>query len=134
MVVKLGPSKPIILVSGNPLVPGDSIALRIMARLQQRFPNAEFREFDSAENLEDAGRDLIIADAAKGISRVTLLDGVDNLEQSHVYSMHDFDLSVTLRILLKIKAIDSVKIVAIPSDYPEEKAVEEAARIISTLL
>ena len=134
MVVKLAPDKPVILVSGNPLVPEDSIALRIVARLQKRFPNAEFREFDSAENLGDAGRDLIIMDAAKGIGHVTLLEGVDNLEQSKVYSMHDFDLSVTLRILLKIKAIDSVKVVAIPSDYPEKKAVEEAAGIISTLL
>ncbi|NYZ74035.1 hypothetical protein H0O00_02745 [Candidatus Micrarchaeota archaeon] len=134
MVVGLAPSKPIILVSGNPLVPGDSIALRIMPRLQERFPKAEFREFDSAENLEDAGRDLIMVDAAKGIDHVTLLEGVENLEQSEVYSMHDFDLSVTLRILLKIKAIDSVRIVAIPSDYPEEKAVEEAAALISTLL
>ncbi|MDD5172229.1 MAG: hypothetical protein PHF60_04310 [Candidatus ainarchaeum sp.] len=134
MVVSPAPTKPVILVSGNPLVPEDSIALRIMARLQERFPKAEFREFDSAENIEEAGRDLIIVDAAKGIGKVTLLEGVDNLEQSKVYSMHDFDLSVTLRILLKIKAIDSVMIVAIPSGYPEKKAVEEAAAIISTLL
>jgi Ni,Fe-hydrogenase maturation factor len=130
----MAPTKPVILVSGNPLVPEDSIALRIMARLKKRFPNAEFREFDSAENLEDAGRDLIIVDAAKGIRHVTLLEGVENLEQNKVYSMHDFDLSVTLRILLKIKAIASVKLVAIPSDYPEEKAVKEAAAVISTLL
>ena len=134
MVVGIAPTKTIILVSGNPLVPEDSIALKVMPRLQERFPNAEFREFDSAENLEDAGRGLIILDAAKGIDYVTLLEGVENLEQSKVYSMHDFDLSVTLRILLKIKAIDSVKLVAIPSDYPEGKALEEAGRIISTLL
>ncbi len=133
MVAGTAPTKPIILVSGNPLVPEDSIALRIMPMLRERFPRAEFREFDSAENLEDAGRDLILVDAAQGIDHVTLLEGVDNLEPSPVYSMHDFDLSVTLRILLKIKAIDSVRIVAIPCVYPEGKALEEAAALISTL-
>jgi len=128
------PARPVILVSGNPLVPEDSIALRILPMLRQRFPQAEFREFDSAENLEDAGKDLIIVDAAEGISKVELIEHIEDLEQSHAYSMHDFDLSVTLRILLKIKAIDSVKIVAIPSGYPEQKALQEAAVLISTLL
>ena len=108
MVVSLAPTKPVILVSGNPLVPEDSIALRIMTKLQKRFPNAEFREFDSAENLEDAGRGLIIVDAAKGIEHVTLLEGVDNRiryvrqgPDGAIYLLTDEDAGRLLRLTPK---------------------------------
>lgn len=55
-----------ILVFGNALVEEDSLPLRLLAALRLCFPSVEFREFDSAENLENEGRDLVILDAAKG--------------------------------------------------------------------
>ena len=63
-----------------------------------------------------------------------LVGDLEKIEQSKIYSMHDFDLSITLKLLKKINAIDSVRIIAIPPDYVEEKAVEETAEIISSLL
>lgn len=123
-----------VLVFGNFLVKEDSLALKLVASLAKKFPNIEFKEFDSAENLESEGRDLVILDVAKGIEAVTLLDGFNDLETTHAYSMHDFDLSVTLRILKKIKAIDSVKIIAVPIEYDEKKALEDVIKLLSTLL
>ena len=123
-----------ILVFGNPLVKEDSLAFKLLGPLASKFPEVEFKEFDSAENLESEGRDLFILDVAKGIDKVTLLNGLDDIEITHAYSMHDFDLSVTLRILKKIKVIDSVRIIALPVDYDEKKALKEAIKIISILL
>ena len=52
---------------------------------------------------------------------------------SKTASMHDFDLPITLRILIKLKAIDSVKIIAIPAGYEEKKAIEEISAIIKAI-
>ena len=122
-----------ILVFGNMLVEADSLPLRLMPKLKNFFPSIEFKEFDTAENLEDEGRDLIILDTAFGIENVTLIDDVDTLQLSKTASMHDFDLPITLRILIKLKAIDSVKIIAIPAGYDEKKALPEIKEIIGNL-
>jgi len=122
-----------ILVFGNPLVKQDSIALRMIPYLQKKFPDIEFKEFDAAENLEDEGRDLIILDSAEGIGHAVLIESLDLLGSANKYSMHDFDLSLTLKILKKMGAVDSVKLIAIPSNYPLRKALKEAEKIIASL-
>jgi hypothetical protein len=123
-----------ILVFGNSLVKEDSLPLRIMPKLRKKFLEIEFKEFDTAENLEDEGRDPVILDTAFGIDSVTLIDDVDNLQMSKTCSMHDFDLPITLRILLKLKAIDSVKIIAIPAGYDEKKAIKEICVILEKMM
>ncbi len=101
-----------------------------MPELKKAFPDINFKEFDSAENLEDEGPDLTILDVAEGITRVVIITDLEELEARKVYSMHDFDLALTLRILLKIKAIISVRIIAIPVDHPIKKAFSEASEQI----
>ncbi len=123
-----------VLVFGNPLVRQDSIALRLMGPLGERFPQVEFKEFDAAENLEGEGRDLVILDSARGVPKVVLLDSLDALCGGKVYSMHDFDLSLTLKLLKKIGRLDSVRIIAVPSAYPLRRAIPEASAVISSLL
>jgi len=123
-----------ILVFGNILVAKDSLALKLVPKLAKEFSEIEFKECDGAESIESEGRNLLILDVAIGIAKVSLIDGLDVLEVTHPYSMHDFDLSLTLRILKKINAIDSVRIIAIPSEYSEKKALVEVRKIISTLL
>ncbi len=122
-----------ILVFGNTLVEEDSLALKLLPKLRKAFKGIEFKEFDTSENLEDEGGDLIILDTAFGIEKVTLIEDLDSLQMSKTCSMHDFDLPITLRILIKLKAIDSVKIIAIPAGYDEKLAGKEAAEIIGEL-
>ncbi len=128
-----GPDRMKILVFGNSLVPQDSLPLRLVPRLRKLFLQIEFKEFDTAENLEDEGRDPVILDSAFGIDKVTLIEDIDSLQMSKTASMHDFDLPITLRILKKLKAIDSVRIIAIPANYPEKKALDESAAIIRSI-
>jgi Ni,Fe-hydrogenase maturation factor len=123
-----------VLVFGNPLVDADSIALRLMPLLQRRFPGLAFKEFDAAENLEQEGRDLVILDSAIGLEDVALLEDLDALAMGRTCSMHDFDLALTLKLLKKMGAIDSVRIIAVPSDYPLTKALKETSRIISNII
>lgn len=125
-----------ILVFGNRLVKRDSLALRVANRLdaELRGKGIEFHEFDAAENLEDEGPDITLLDVAGGIKKVTVLTDVDldKLEKPPSYSMHDFDLAITLKLLKKIGKIKSVRIIAIPIDHEEKKAVEEVRNVLSS--
>ena len=123
-----------ILVFGNSLVAQDSIAPKLLPLLSKKFPSVVFKEFDTAENLEREGKDLIILDSVLGIDRVMIISDLDQLSMGKSYSMHDFDLPITLRLLKKIGSIESVLIIGIPSDCLVERALSEVSVIISNLI
>lgn len=123
-----------ILVFGNILVREDSLALRILPKLVSAFPKIEFKELDAAENVESEGKDLIILDVAKGIETPMIIDDLNSLDLSNIYSMHDFDIAITLKLLLKHKKINSIKIIALPTALEESLALDGAKKLISTLL
>ncbi len=118
------------LVFGNPLVKEDSIALQVAQKLRGKF---EFRIIDAAEDMEQEGKNLVILDAAEGIEKVTLLDGIGMLETGKIYSMHDFDIALMLKLLKKIGKMESVKIIAIPKNYGLEKAADEAETLLASI-
>jgi Ni,Fe-hydrogenase maturation factor len=122
-----------ILVFGNALVEEDSLPLRLLPALRARFPRVEFREFDAAEDLEREGPDIVVLDAAKGPSRVVLLEGTGGIETGKIHSMHDFDLALTLKLLKKMGLLGSVRIIAVPVGYQEKKAFGEVSALISSL-
>lgn len=123
-----------ILVFGNLLVKEDSLPLKLLPKLYKLFPQIRFKEFDAAENLEHEGRNLILLDTAFGINKVSVITDTEAFQIDKKYSMHDFDLAIQLKLLKKLKKIDSVKIIAVPPGYPKKKALEEVRGIISTLL
>jgi len=119
-----------ILVFGNPLVPQDSLALRILPALRKKFPKIDFIELDGTDDLHEYGRNLVILDVAAGIKKVSVVEDLDDLELPRVLSMHDFDLAWNLKILLKAGMIDSVKIIAIPQGMDEKKALAGVEKIL----
>lgn len=122
-----------ILVFGNPLVQEDSGAIELVPELKKLFPHIEYKELDAAENIEEEGRNLTILDVAQGIEKVTVLEDLSILEAAPQYSMHDFDLALTLKLLKKMKKIDSVRIIAIPINYEKKKAIDEIKKAIRSI-
>ncbi len=120
------------LVFGNPMVSVDSMPIRLIGRLRERFPEIEFKEFDPNENLEDEGRKLNIIDTVEGIKKVTLITDIGAIQTQRVYSMHDFDLGHALKILKKLGYIDSVRIFGVPMRISEREAIEQLALLISS--
>lgn len=120
-----------ILVFGNPLVKEDSIALRVAEKLKEKF---EFKILDAAEDIENEGKNLVILDCADGIEKTELIGDLGKLQTNKIYSMHDFDIALTLKLLKKIGKIESVKVIAIPKNYELEKALKETEKIIKTKL
>lgn len=126
-----------IYIFGNPLVAEDSLPIHILPQLKKQFPDIHFIVVDPNENFPPEGeQDLIILDTVKGISEVTLLDYSDLalIEKSPV-SPHDYDLLLHLLLLKKMKKINKVKIVGIPQNNMNKKALfTDVAELIDTLL
>lgn len=121
-----------ILVFGNPMLKEDSLQLRILGRLRKRFPDIDFKELDPNDNLEEEGRNLEIIDCAAGISRVVVVTDTERLVTSKVYSMHDFDLAQSLKLLKKMGYLDSVRIFCVPQDAKEDDAFRQLSALISS--
>ncbi len=120
-----------ILVFGNPLVKKDSLALKVAEKLKKEFSGIEFKEFDTAESLEKEGRNIIILDVVEGIKNVEIISDLEKIKKSKVFSLHDFDLSYELELLKKLKLIENFRIIGIPSNMKEKKALKELRKIFS---
>lgn len=121
-----------ILVFGNLLVKEDNLALKMLPRLREKYPEIEFKEFDPTENLEAEIEDktLNILDVAEGINEIVIIDNLDKLELIKSCSMHDFDLAYNLKLLKKIEKLKDVKIVCVPFNMGKKKAIDKVIEII----
>ncbi|HKZ34935.1 MAG TPA: hypothetical protein VJ179_03680 [Patescibacteria group bacterium] len=125
-----------ITVFGNPDVPQDAMAVRLLSRLRVTFPQYPVSHLDPNENIlpPEKGAWWII-DVAEGIKKVTVFRDLHSLESKRYLSVHDMDLSFTLHLLSKLhKLPKKFGIIAIPAHLIEEEAFEEVQRIISTSL
>ena len=119
-----------ILVFGNPFLENDSLPLKLLPELRERFPNVEFKEIDPTEDLDKQGRDLVILDTIEGIKNITEINSIEQLHANKVYSMHDFDLAYNLKLLKKIGKIDSVRIIGVPMGIDGEDAIGEIGKLL----
>ena len=120
-----------ILVCGNPLVAKDATALKAAELLKKMLPEVEFEEFDSVEELHD--EEINILDAVKGLKKPVVVRNIDEITVGKAYSMHDFDLGQTLKLLKKLGMIKKVKIFGVPCKL-NKKTIEELAGLIKSNL
>ncbi len=119
-----------VLVFGNPLLKEDSLPLRLLPELQKRFPEIEFVEADP--NDFDYTAELII-DTAVGIKDVKLIDDINKLEASKIFSMHEMDLGQTLKLMKAAGLIEKIRIIAVPSKISEEEALDKIEKILRSI-
>lgn len=120
-----------ILVFGNPLLPEDSLPIRLMGRLKKMFPDIDFVEFDPNDNIEYEGRTLEIIDTVADINKVMIITDIDSIKMPPRYSMHDFDLGSTLKLLKKMGYLDKVRIFGMPMRIREDDALSQLCVLIS---
>ena len=120
-----------ILFFGNALVERDSLVLRIVGKLKEKFPEIDFEEADGSELPNEEV--LNILDVAEGIEDVVILDDVDRLKTGRIFSMHDFDLAQNLKLMKKFGIVKKANIIAVPSGMGEKEAVEKTSKAIASL-
>ena len=121
-----------IYVAGNPLVREDNIPVKLMGRLQKRFPDIKFQELEPTDNLPEE-KTLNIIDTVIGIEDIKVIRDIDKIVTGKIYSMHDFDLGFNLKLMKKAGKLRSVKIIGVPPNMSEEKAFEGISRIVEEL-
>jgi Ni,Fe-hydrogenase maturation factor len=120
-----------IYVSGNRLVKKDSLPLRILPKLKKYFPKIEFAELDPSENLPS--ENLIIIDTVVGIDAVKIFSSIDFFEGEKNYSVHDYDFLFELKLNKKLGKLNDVKILGVPPNLTEQKALEQLKKEIKKL-
>ena len=122
----------IVYVAGNPLVPEDSLPLKLMKRLKKTFPHIEFKELEPTDDMPEE-RNLTIIDTIMGIEKVTILTDIDKIITEKSVSLHDFDLGFNLKLMKKMGKLDNVKIIGVPSEMNEEDVFREVSKVLKTL-
>jgi len=111
-----------IFIFGNPELEMDSLPLKILPELQSAFPSIHFEIKDPNEEW-DVPEKLTIIDTVIGIKKVTVFDNLDSFDISPHLTMHDFDALANLKYLKKLGKLKKIKIVGVPSDMSEKKAI-----------
>jgi len=109
------------------LVEKDSVALKAAELLENKISGVEFEEFDSAEEI--GGNEIFIMDAVKGLKKPKIITNIDDIVSKKVYSVHDFDLGQSLKLLKKLGLIKKVTIFGVPKNI-DKKTVEKIAELI----
>ncbi len=112
---------PTIYYAGNPLLAEDALPFRLIPLLQERFPNIDFKHHDPNENLvipeKQAGiPDLIIIDTVINADKVITISDEKQLATESVYSPHDWDIALNLKLLLKLGQLESFLIIGVPPE------------------
>ncbi|MCX6719113.1 MAG: hypothetical protein NTZ38_01930 [Candidatus Taylorbacteria bacterium] len=118
-----------IFAFGNPDLPMDSLPLRILPQLRERFLSIEFMVKDPNEEW-DMPEDVIVLDTVVGIKEVKLFEDIERFKAAPSLSMHDFDALANLRFLKKLGKVKSVKVIGVPVGVGEEEAVDKVGKLL----
>ena len=119
----------IVFIFGNPDLSMDSLPLRILPQLRKKFPSIQFVVKDPNEEW-DVPEELTIIDTVIGVKKVTIFDTLEEFTAAPRFSMHDFDALANLRYLKKLGKLKKIRIIGVPPDISEEKAVESIGKIL----
>ena len=119
-----------IYVFGNTLLQKDSLAVEIAKKLKKDFPEINFIHLDPNEEIKE--KNITILDVATGIKKATVIKNLEQLDSEKRFSLHDFDLAFSLKLMKKIGMIKKIIIIAVPMMYDKKRAYEEVKKLIST--
>lgn len=121
-----------VFVFGNPDLGMDSIPLRILPRLRERFPVVDFLVLDPNEEW-DPPDPLLVLDTVLGVPEVTVFRGIASFSAVPTVSLHDFDALTNLRYLAKLGKLGEVTVIGVPPEYSEDAAFQGVARELALL-
>ncbi len=118
-----------IYVFGNPDLEIDSLPLRILPKLQKRFPDIVFTVLDPNEEWK-IPEEMVMIDTVVGIKELTVFNDLKHFTEAPRISVHDFDAFFNLIYLQKLGKLKKIKIFGIPPEMPQISAREELTKVI----
>jgi hypothetical protein len=119
-----------VYVFGNPDLEGDSLPLKLLSRLRERFPETTFEVKDPNEDWDVPER-LTVIDTVTGIARVQKFHDLKPFAKSPRLSMHDFDALSQLRLLQKIGKLKTVSVIGVPPEMNEDEAFNAVVPLLT---
>ncbi|MFH0892523.1 MAG: hypothetical protein V1867_07130 [Candidatus Falkowbacteria bacterium] len=126
----MGKVMKIVYIFGNPLLPFDSLPLKLVPVLAKKFPGIRFLSIDPNENIKFIDKKPVIIDTIAGIKKVTVLNDIDKIIFDKIYSAHDLDLGFNLKLLAKLGYIEKVTIFGVPPGIRREEALKQLYPLI----
>lgn len=123
-----------ITVFGNEVEGKDSLAVRLVPELKKRFKKINFQISDPTENVEPPSDPWIIIDVAVGINEVVVVEDLKKLDYVKGSSVHDYDVYMDLRLREKLGQLPSIKIILVPNDWDEKRALINIEQFIYNVL
>ena len=124
--------KTIVLCFGNEFVEMDRLPIILYRELRNKIPNVDFVLCESLNEILDYlnYERVFILDTVKGIKDVSIIDDIEILKERKIYTLHDFDLSLYLKLINRIKKIKNLKIIGIPVGYDKGDAKEKIENLL----
>ena len=121
-----------IYVFGNNDLDIDNSAIKLSKKLSNHFKDIEFIYNNDINSFSPNEKVPILLDCASNISKVIVIESTDKLQTNMNTSNHDFDLGMTLKLLLKLHKIEGFKAICIPQTLSEQDLLDSKS-IISQL-
>jgi len=121
-----------IYVFGNNDLEIDNSAIKLSKILSDHFKDIEFIYINDINSFSPNEKVPILLDSASNISKVIVIESTDKLQTNMNTSNHDFDLAMTLKLLLKLHKIEGFKAICIPQTLSEQDLLDSKS-IISQL-
>lgn len=118
-----------IFIFGNEDLQMDSLPIKILPKLKEKFPEINFELVDPNEDWE-VPEEVVVIDTAVGIKDITIFDSLEKFSSPPRVGMHDFDALTNLRYLWKLGKIKKIKIIGIPPDMDESEIIFKISHIL----
>jgi len=112
-----------IYIFGNKLLDIDNLPQKITPDLKKLFPKIDFILKDPNENLKPENKELIMIDTVANVKRVIVINDIEKIKTSKIYSAHDFDLAFNIKLLKKIGKLNKITIFGIPQGIKKQEAL-----------
>lgn len=119
----------LVSVFGNPDLLSDSVPVRLVPRLREKFPKVRFVVEDPNEIDLPRKGNWVILDTVRGLDEVAWVS-VDDIARSRNSgtTAHDYDLSTLLLLAKKLDPSFEPKILGVPEGMGEKVALREISR------
>lgn len=123
-----------ISIIGNQDLPFDSLPIQIMPKLQEAFPNIDFVMEDPNDLDIPVEDEIYFIDTVKGLKKPRMIT-IDEIKATQARATaHDFDLSIHLLLVKKIKPEIEIGIIGIPMGYNATDTLREIKVVIKDLM
>jgi hypothetical protein len=121
-----------IYVFGNNDLDNDNSGIKLSKILSNHFKDIEFIYISDINSFSPNEKVPILLDSASNISEVIVIESTDKLQTNMNTSNHDFDLGMTLKLLMKLHKIEGFKAICVPQTI-SEKDILVSIKVISQL-